>query len=209
MNPESDHAELNARKWDARSKTYDAKWFDFMRYMQKRTIALLPLKENLRFLDLGCGTGWAVRYVASLLHQRGEFYGVDISPSMIERAKDHAREFPHAIFYKANAEELPFQDDFLDLVMCTNSFHHYLHPVQALSEIHRVLKPRGRVYIMDLAADGLLTKTLDRVIKENEPAHVEFHSTRDFQTLFAESKLAYVDTKPILLAMKVQIGEKP
>lgn len=63
---DSEHAELNERKWDSRAATYDEKRFDYFRYMQKRLIALIPLKENLHFLDLGCGTGWAVRHVAHL-----------------------------------------------------------------------------------------------------------------------------------------------
>jgi ubiquinone/menaquinone biosynthesis C-methylase UbiE len=120
MGKDFDHAELNAKKWDARAETYDEKRFDYFRYMQKRLIALLPLKENLCFLDIGCGTGWAVRYVATLVNQQGEFYGIDVSPNMIKKAKDHSQDYRNAYFYKANAEELPFQDNLLDLITGTN-----------------------------------------------------------------------------------------
>ena len=208
MSQASEHTELNARKWDSRAETYDAKWFDYMRYMQKRTIALLPLKENISFLDIGCGTGWAVRYVATLIHQHGEFYGIDISPNMIERAKDNSRDCRNMYFYKANAEELPFQDNLFDLIMCTNSFHHYLQPAKALSEIQRVLKSSGRIYIMDFTADGFLSRMIDRVFRKREPEHVRFYSTREYQRLFADAKLAHVSKQSITSSMKVHIGEK-
>jgi len=208
----SDHDELNAKKWDSRAETYDEKRFDYFRYMQKRLIALLPLKENLYFLDSGCGTGWAVRRVASLVNQRGEFYGIDISPNMIEKAKEHSQEYSKTYFNKANAGALPFQDTFFDLIICTNSFHHYLHPVRALQEIFRVLKPGGRIYIMDVTADGFITKMLDKVLKKREPEHVKFYSTQEYHHLFTGAGLEHIATQSILsplnVHMKVHIGEK-
>jgi len=69
MEEKSEHTELNAKKWDLRAGTFDedlhSKHFHFA---QKRTIAFLPSKEGICFLDMGCGTGWAVRYVARLLN---------------------------------------------------------------------------------------------------------------------------------------------
>jgi ubiquinone/menaquinone biosynthesis C-methylase UbiE len=208
MSKESDHAELNAKKWDSRAETYDQKRFDYFRYMQKRLIALLPLKEGLCFLDIGCGTGWAVRHVATLVNQHGEFYGIDISSHMIEKAKDHSHDYRSAYFYEANAEELPFEDNLFDLIICTNSFHHYLHPTQALREISRVLNPGGRIYILDVTADGFITQTLDKVVKKREPEHVKFYSTQDYRLLFTGANLEHVATKLITPPLKVHIGEK-
>ncbi len=208
MSSESKHAELNAKKWDSRAETYDAKMFDVMRYMQERVIALLPLKENLCFLDIGCGTGWAVRRVANLVNQRGEFCGIDLSPKMLERAVENSRDFKMVHFYQGNAEELPFQDSFFDVMLCTNSFHHYLHPTRALNEIRRVLKPGGRIYIADVATDEFLTNTLDWIIKQREPEHVRFHSTREFQRFFADAQLKHVASQTINFPFKVHIGEK-
>ena len=179
-----------------------------MRYMQRRVIDLLPLHENLSFLDLGCGTGWAVGEVARRVNQRGEFYGIDLAPKMIERAKENSRDLKNLHFEQANAEELPFQNDLFDLALCTNSFHHYPHPAIALNEIRRVLKPGGRIYIMDFTADGLIARKFDQLVKSREPEHVKFHSTREFDGLFADAKLKPVATQSIISLMKVHVGEK-
>jgi ubiquinone/menaquinone biosynthesis C-methylase UbiE len=56
------------------------------------------------------------------MNQRGEFFGVDISPIMIEKAKENSRGDQNTFFYNSSAEQLPFQDALIDLVMCTNSF---------------------------------------------------------------------------------------
>ncbi len=53
--------------------------------------------------------GWAVRSVATLLGQQGEFYGLDIWPNMIEKAKEQSHDFPYVHFDQGNAEQLPFR----------------------------------------------------------------------------------------------------
>lgn len=209
MHNGTDHAGLNAQKWDVRARTYNKKWFDFMRYMQQRTIRLLPLKPACCFLDIGCGTGWAVRYVSTLLNHQGKFFGVDISPHMIEIAKEHSRMDPNIYFSIANAEDLSFQDNLFDCILCTNSFHHYLCPAKALKEMHRILKPHGRLYITDFTADGVITRAIDQLFKKREPEHVHFYGTQEYRRMFTEANLEYIGTHVIMLpVLKVHLGEK-
>ena len=208
MEKGNEHARLNERKWDLRAKTFDDRRFDYFRFMQKRVVSLVGLKENQHFLDLGCGTGWAVRYAASLVNQRGEFYGIDISSKMIEKAKARSKGYENAHFYKSNAEELPFEGSFFDFIICTNSFHHYLNPSQALGEAHRVLKSGGKIYILDITTDGPIMKMIDKWIKRKEREHVKYYSTRDYRMLFATAKLKHITSKLITFPLKVHMAEK-
>ncbi len=209
MEKMSDHFQRNAQKWNLRAETYDKKRFDFFRMMQERTIALLPVKPEMLFLDMGCGTGWAVCHVAGLAEQRGAFYGIDLAPKMIEKAKENSRDSKNVYFYEANAEALAFENDFFDVILCTNSFHHYPHPAKALDEVRCVLKPGGQIGIMDFTADGPILRMIDRVIKSREPEHVRFYSTQEYRSLYAQAKLKYVAAKMIAYPMmKVHIGEK-
>jgi ubiquinone/menaquinone biosynthesis C-methylase UbiE len=169
---------------------------------------MLPLTDNLSFLDVGCGTGWAVRHAASLMNEHGQFYGIDISSRMIEEAQDRARDCRSVRFCTATSEALPFRNDLFDLIICTHSFHHYLHPAQTMEEMFRVLRSGGRVYILDVSADDVITRAVDRVVKEREPEHVKFYSTRDYRILFAGARLKHLATRSILPPLKVHIGEK-
>ncbi|MGA7677525.1 MAG: methyltransferase domain-containing protein, partial [Dehalococcoidia bacterium] len=206
-------AKLNKEKWDVRAKTFDERRFNYFRYMQKRLVSLLNLKENQRLLDLGCGTGWAVRYAARLVNERGEFYGIDISSNMVEKAKTSSADYKNVQFYQASADRLPFGNDFFDFIICSNSFHHYFSPDKVLNEAYRVLKPKGRIYIMDLTSDGAIAKMIDRWIRRREREHVKFYSTLEYQTMFREAGINYVAGKVVAVAMpgfamKVHIGEK-
>jgi len=88
MNNLYDHNVANEQKWSRRAASYDDKRFDYFRFMQKELIVSARITSPANFLDLGCGTGWAVGYVAKLLDGKGRFVGVDISEGMIKKSKE-------------------------------------------------------------------------------------------------------------------------
>ncbi len=90
----------------------------------------------------------------------------------------------------------------------TNSFHHYLHPDKALTEMYRLLKTGGKVFILDPTADNWMAKIADKIISLVEPEHVKMYSTREFQQLFERAGLRYATSKAIRANSKVHIGEK-
>ena len=204
----TEHEKANDKKWSRRSQTYDEKRHNYFRYMQKRLISIMNLNENSNFLDLGCGTGWAVRYIAGLLKGQGNFIGVDISGGMIEKAKANTERMSNVRFYQASSESLPLEKDYFDNIICTNSFHHYLNPVKALSEIFRVLKQNGRIYILDVTADDIFTKLIDSHVRKKEKEHVKFYSTSEYKIMFSKAKLKYIKSKIIFYPLKAHIAEK-
>jgi len=212
MKKELEHCNLNIKKWDLVVEKFDkglqSKYFHFE---QKRTVDSLPLKNGMCFLDIGCGTGWAVSYASSLLKGAGKFYGIDISPKMIEKAKENCRNFKNVYFYQANAEKLPFQDNFFDCIICTHSFHHYYNPSKALDEICRVLKFKGRIYIMDFSSDNFIMEWFDASARKRGDEHVRYYGTKEYIGLFKKSNIKYVNSGMLVFPffpLKIHIGEK-
>ena len=206
----------NLNEHDALTQAYFDKWaawfeqagFAF-KYFQKRVISLSGLRQGSVFLDLGCGTGWAVRYAERLLQGRGRFIGIDISAKMIEKAKELAAGSEKIVFHHANAENLPLKSNSVDTCICTFSFHHYLHPGKVLSEVRRVLKPNGRFYILDGTPDDPLIRLVDRAAAKLEKSHVRQYSTSEFRHMFQKAGLQYVKSKVILFyPIKVHIAGK-
>jgi ubiquinone/menaquinone biosynthesis C-methylase UbiE/DNA-binding HxlR family transcriptional regulator len=110
---------------------------------------LLHLLPPLRIADLGAGEGT----VSLLLAQRAErVIAVDSSEKMVEYGAEVARR--HAVgnleYRLGDLEELPLADCEVDLALFHQSLHHALHPDRALAEAYRVIKPGGRVVVMDL-----------------------------------------------------------
>lgn len=212
MNTIDEHKKANQLKWNIRAKTYDEKRYDYFRHMQKEAVSIINMQENDHFLDLGCGTGWAVKYVAEILHQKGSFIGIDISEEMIRKAKERTSGTQNVDFYNASSDDLPLNDDYFDHILCTNSFHHYMQPVKVLTEVKRVLKPGARIYIVDLTADNFFIKLIDKVVRRKEREHVRFYSSREYKKMVSEAGLTYIKGTrlkwPFRMPLKVHVVEK-
>ncbi len=210
MKDEEKHLQLNKAKWDRWASTMDSDdWrHDFLRDGQGKVISLLNVQENIHFLDIGCGTGWAVGEAAKLVNDEGLFYGVDLSPKMIEKAKSKFNGKDNFRFLQANVESIPLDSDFFDVIICTNSFHHYPNPNKALSEMYRLLKVGGKLYILDPTADTWIIKLADKFMKLAEPEHVKIYSTREFQEMFQKAGLRYEALEAINRHQGIHIGKK-
>ncbi len=109
-------------------------------------IKLLP---PMRIADIGAGEGT----LSLLLAQRAiHVTGIDNSEKMVEYANSVARRagVKNVDFQLGDIEELPLPDASVDLALFSQSLHHALHPQRAVHEAFRVLKPGGRVVVLDL-----------------------------------------------------------
>ena len=203
-----DHIAENERKWDKLAGSWEKGRYSVFRFFQRKAAERLAGKPGMTFLDIGCGTGWAVRHISRLAEGKGEFWGVDISGRMIEEARLCSSGNGNLNFLKADASELPFRDDYFDNILCTNSFHHYPDPERVIREMERVLKPAGRICILDLTPDDILTRALNRIFMKAEKAHVSFYPTPAYREMFSGSRLLHVCSKTVIYPMKLHIAVK-
>ena len=113
-------------------------------------VALVPGDEDR--LDVGCGTGTLALAARRRLGTAGAVHGVDASPEMVARARSKsARLGLPVVFQVAAAQSLPFADATFDAVFCTLAMHHLPEDARAraLAEMRRVLKPQGRVLVVE------------------------------------------------------------
>lgn len=112
---------------------------------------LLLLAPKVRIADLGAGDGTLSR----LLARQAEFvHCIDNSPRMVElgRALAKKEQLRNLDYVLGDIEETPLPDRSVDLVLLSQALHHAENPRKALAEAHRILKPGGRVLILDLRA---------------------------------------------------------
>lgn len=197
-NPEaSGKKERSRRHFDRWARRYESdptsRW---LATLQDRALETLGLGREDRFLDVGCGTGAAVRQAAGEVERA---VGVDLSPAMISRARELAAEVPSADFEEADSESLPFADGAFTAILCTTSFHHYPSPERATSEMARVLEPGGRVVIGDGATDGLPSRALDLVLRTFQASHVRMYRSRELTALLEAAGLEATSTELLVM----------
>ena len=158
--------------------------------LQRDALEALELHEGDRLLDVGCGTGAAVRTAAEVAQRA---VGVDLSPRMLAEARERARGVPNVEFVQGDSENLPFGEGEFTAVLCTTSLHHYPHPDAAAQEFARVLAPGGRVVLGDGTSDSVVMKIADFVCRKVEKGHVRFHKVEELRALLAEAGLEQAD----------------
>lgn len=118
-----------------------------------------PAGGGLDILDVGCGTGTLLSMIARSSLEVNRAVGLDYAMEMCQQArrKSAALNLPRPIqFLHADSEHLPFADACFDVITCANSFHHYPHQQAVVSEMHRILRPQGRLMIVDGFRDNVI-----------------------------------------------------
>ena len=131
-------------------------------------------------LDVGCGSGWAARFMAERARD-GRVVGIDVSDEMVRLARGESVDYPNVEFQVASAEQLPFNNAEFTHSFSMESLYYYTDIGEALAEIRRVLQPGGLfVAVVDL-------------YQENEPSHqwidflkvpVQLLSAAEYYSLF-------------------------
>ncbi|MBK9982037.1 MAG: methyltransferase domain-containing protein [Saprospiraceae bacterium] len=119
-------------------------------------------------LEIGCGTGRVTRHLRKVLAKHTKLIASDISPDMMLLAKEHLKD-QHIEWAIINAQQLPFDDGSIDLVVCCFAYMFLEDKAQAFAEAYRVLKPGGM----------LIFTTWDK-LEYNEASNVFRHIAKPY-----------------------------
>jgi SAM-dependent methyltransferase len=131
--------------WSERADDWAQIQEPLMRPAFEAGLNALAITRDTRLLDVGCGSGLALRLAAD---RGATVTGLDASSGLLERAR---RRIPGAPLVHGELEELPFADGSFDIVTGFNSFQYAARPTAALTEAVRVLAPGGRILYLNWA----------------------------------------------------------
>jgi len=134
---------------------------DVIEQRRKFLRALNPQKgENV--LDVGSGPGFLAAEIAEVTGSAGSVHGIDVSQPMVDLARDHCAQFPWVTFNHADAMQLPFSDNSFDAAISTQVLEYVADVDAALAEIYRVLRPTGRIVVVDTDWDSIVWHSSNR-----------------------------------------------
>jgi ubiquinone/menaquinone biosynthesis C-methylase UbiE len=172
-----------AEEYSAAAAEYDRRWRFYIDATARETIARLRLRGNESILDVGCGTGELLRRVRDA-HPAMPLAGIDPVAEMLAIAK--AKLGPEVDLRQGWADALPWADASFDAVLSCNVFHYVKHPLPALREMKRVLKPGGTIVITDWCDDYLACRLCSLYLRLTGAAFHKIYSGRECTALFAD-----------------------
>ena len=134
------------------------------------------LNRSSDVLEVAPGPGFFAIELAKL----GDFKitGVDVSQTLVDIAKRNTVAARVQVDFRlGNASAMPLTDDSFDLVYCSAAFKNFSEPVEALNEMHRVLRPACEAVIMDLRQDASLDE-IDSYVRQSGRSPIDAWITR-------------------------------
>lgn len=157
-------------------------------YLNYTLSSVAPQKQDT-LLEVAAGTCVCGRSFAPFVQT---VVCLDATIPMLQMGKQEAvkKHFDNMIFMKGYAEELPFLDDSFDIVFSRLAFHHFTNVDMTFSEMVRVLKPGGKLVMIDMeAAEEGLRETEDEIETLRDPSHVKNLSKSEMKNLFTKYNL--------------------
>lgn len=176
-------SEIKVRaQYEQLADIYDLRWRKYI----NNTLTFLYNWEQIdsqsTVLDIACGTGEFERLLLDK-NPTQRITGVDISEKMLDIAREKYRVYSNVEFHQTSANSLPFANHTFDIAVCANAFHYFEQPLVALSEIKRVLKPNGKLIILDWNKDFLICRICDWILQIFDPAHQQCYTQEELHQL--------------------------
>ena len=127
---------------------YDSFAFNEKTRFRRNQIECMDIRKGEKVLEVGCGTGSLSILSKISVGESGEVVGIDIAPKMIANAQEKARKANLKINFRiASVSELPYPDNYFDLVINSLMFHHLPVEVkkEGLDEIHRRIEEKRSI----------------------------------------------------------------
>ncbi|GIW88397.1 MAG: S-adenosylmethionine-dependent methyltransferase [Isosphaeraceae bacterium] len=176
------------------SRSYDRSILQLLLFRPSHRVLIRRIREHygarpIRVLDIGCGTGvFAERLRAEL--PAATVWGVDLVAGMLARGAVRWQALAgHVQPVQGDSERLPFAPGSFDVVTCANSFHHYPRQDKAVCEMRRVLKPGGRLMLIDGYRDAPYGWFIYDVCVAGIEGDVHHCSRKRMRSLFAAAGL--------------------
>jgi ubiquinone/menaquinone biosynthesis C-methylase UbiE len=202
-----ENLEENSKKeFNNWAKTYD-NFFNhlYFSFSNKKIANLINYGKKISILDVGSGTGILIEQLVSKNNLK--IYGLDLSPEMVKISKEKFSKNKNVEITLGSAVKIPFKNKLFDYVTCSNSFHHHPNSLQSLKEMYRVLKPKGKVIILDAFKDDIFRKLYCKIIDIVE-GKVLHYSKKEIKQLFKKAGFDNINQQNFGLLHLITIGEK-
>jgi len=167
-------------EYAAQARDYDRTWSFYIEATTQQTLRRLPMSPRAKVLDVGCGTGELLRRLRAKYPQ-ASLAGLDPVEEMLAVARDKLSGTED--LRVGYADSLPWKAASFDVVVSCNMFHYISHPISALQEMGRVLRPGGTLVLTDWCDDYLACRLCNLYLRLTNRAFYKTYRQAECQSL--------------------------
>ncbi len=147
------------KSYSVLSRSYAIMEGIFEKGLRRNGLQILSVTPGEVVLEVGVGTGYSLKEIASSVGENGKAYGIDITPQMLEITRKRLRKaglMDRTELYEGDARSMPYEDSKFDAVYMASTLELFDTPdiPRVLTEIKRVLKSSGRLGVASLTKEG-------------------------------------------------------
>ena len=190
---------------DEAAAEYDRAFAHVTAHFMPFLLRAAHVAPGMRVLDIATGTGLSAEAALAAVGPSGHVMAADVSPAMVEKARERLGKAPNASVSVEDGQALSFADSSFDAVLCNLGLMFFPDPVRGLSEFRRVLRPGGRVAVsVNTVVERSYNHQINVIIARHMPSLAEA-VTRTFalgeasrlRSLFNEAGLADIETHTV------------
>ncbi|MBI4236978.1 MAG: class I SAM-dependent methyltransferase [Deltaproteobacteria bacterium] len=174
------------------ASVYDRRFRGYIARTISTALEMLQLTGTERILDVACGTGELERRILEV-HPQQPIWGIDLTEEMLVAAREKLGEVPNIQWERADSRYLPFPDAHFDIVVTLSAFHYMREPQRVVNEFARVVRPGGRVVVLDWCRDFLFAQLYHLMRKVFFPQHYRVYHLAEMQQLMRDAGLTPAD----------------
>lgn len=180
--------EQSINAYNRRASRYEEKWRKYLEHTHQKFLEYIETGKHDVILDASGGTGLLAEELLNGSHPFKELVVNDPSVGMLAIARNRLSDQTRITFTGYRANRIPFEANRFDSILCLNSFHFYDNQQAVLDTFYRILKPGGRLHLLDWNRSGFF-RIINQLLKWSAPELINTRSLDELKNMLARSRL--------------------
>ncbi|MDZ7689775.1 MAG: class I SAM-dependent methyltransferase [Balneolaceae bacterium] len=172
--------------YNEQAADYEERWSSYLEHTHTKFLDNIESTEHALLLDVSGGTGLLAEEILDREIPYLKFVVDDPSEGMIDIAKSRLPEGQAIAYTNFRADRLAFDKNSYDRLFCLNAFHHYKNQQQTLDIFYHILKPGGRLYLLDWDRSGFFVY-VNKLIDWLTPEYIDTRSLEEMEDMLEKS----------------------
>jgi len=177
--------------FDRLADEYESRWAQYLTHTHQKFLEKIHLDKDDKVLDMSCGTGLLAYHLIERGDKFREIVLNDISTKLQARAKKRFKGRDDIRFTSLPAESVDFPAETFDKIFCLSAFHNYSQQSCVLQNCRHILKPGGRMYLLDWNRSGWF-RIVDLFIKIKTPEYIDTRSRNEMKQKLTDHSFSII-----------------